>query len=362
MEVQNGQISAVATPPAAPATAAPTPPQPAAPAPAVRQGPRPTEFARPANVPPAPPELKFEEPTVFGDPGDENPEPVEEPQNGRATSDLPETPAVDPMQQAAAHELYRAARSLGFSPAEITAFQSPQQLQAAVAAASRIARSAQPAPAQKPPTQPQGQPEATEDEFPEAYLKEQGVDDKVIAAMKRGFEAEARARALEAKFNEKFASIEAIEQQRQRQSYFATLDNSFASLGDDYKPVFGEGSGQQMAPNSPELMRRNAVIQIATQQHQQYQAAGYAPPPFPELLAQAASAMFGVTQQTTQQKQATADRLRAQNGQFLPRPTSRETPKPQGDRAAFEAIATKLGQRGLSFENADSDIDATLLK
>jgi len=312
-------------------------------------------------VPPAPPELKFEEPTVFGDPGDENPEPVEEPKT-TLTSDLPETPAVDPMQQAAAHELYRAARSLGFSPAEITAFQSPQQLQAAVAAASRIARSAQPAPAQKAPTQPQAQPEATEDEFPEAYLKEQGVDDKVIAAMKRGFEAEARARALEAKFNEKFASIEAIEQQRQRQSYFATLDNSFASLGDDYKPVFGEGSGQQMAPNSPELMRRNAVIQIATQQHQQYQAAGCAPPPFPELLAQAASAMFGVTQQTTQQKQATAERLRAQNGQFLPRPTSRETPKPQGDRAAFEAIATKLGQRGLTFETSDSDIDATLLK
>ncbi len=131
MDVQNGQISAVATPPAAPATAAPTPP--AAPAPAARQGPRPTEFTRPGTLPPAAPEVvKFEEPTVFGDPGDENPEPAPEP-NTTPVSDLPETPAVDPMQQAAAHELYRAARSLGFSPAEITAFQSPQQLQAAVA-------------------------------------------------------------------------------------------------------------------------------------------------------------------------------------------------------------------------------------
>ena len=356
MDVQNGLISAVA--PAAPATAAPTPPPAAAPAPAVRSAPRPTEFANPNHVPASAPAPKFEEPVTVGDPGDEQPEPpVEEVKTDVATSEMK---PVDPMQQAAAHELYRAARSLGMSPAEITAFQTPQQLQAAVAAASRIARAAQP---QMRPQAQQTPPEApVEDEFPEAYLKEQGVDDKVISAMKRGFEAEARAKALEATITEKFARLEAVEQARQREAYFQTLDHSFASLGDDFKPVFGDGSGQQMAPNSPELMRRNAVIQIAVQQQQQYQAAGYAPPPFPELLAQAASAMFGVQQQTAQQKTATAERLRAQNGQFLPRPTSREVPTPKGDAAALQTLRQRMNGNGVIYDDADAEIESTLLK
>lgn len=360
VQVQNGQISAVATPPAAPATAAPTPPQDAAPAPAVRQGPRPTEFARPSAPPPTPPAIKFEEPTSFAaDPGDEQPEPAPEPKSDVATSVLPETPTVSPMQQAAAHELYRAARALGFSPAEITAFEHPTQLQAAVAAASRVARSAQPQGPQKAPQAPE---QPVEDEFPEAYLKEQGVDDKVIAAVKRGFDAEARAKALEAAVTQRFAQLDQIEHHRQREAYYQQLDNTFSGLGEQYKPVFGDGSGQAMQAGSPELMRRNAVIQIAVQQQQQYQAAGYMPPPFAELVANAASAMFGVTQTETQQANKTAERLRAQNGQFLPRATARETPAPKGDRSAFEYLASKLGQRGIGFESADNDIDSALLK
>lgn len=238
--------------------------------------------------------------------------------------------------------LRREAEEAGFTAEDIEDF-TPAQLRKAIAANDRlVARQFRAANKQAPAT---SEPEAVADEDD---LSEDDFDPKLVKAFR--------------KLRDENKALREAESRRSQERQVAELDAAFAAL--ENESWFGAGSGTELDPDSREGRRRNAVIREANEELARYAARKQRPPAIKQLIAQAADAIYGTPNELTPRQQAVAKQPRRPDGAFgtvTARPSQKETVRKKGESAALAGIAEAIGGDPRSAEQANNDVDDSLL-
>lgn len=180
------------------------------------------------------------------------------PEDGDEAVELPAAPAKKPAPEAAkpqhSDEALELAEYYGFDPVDVE-LMTPVELNAQLHRRTRAEmrrRWEERAAAEAPPAKPAA--EVPADEF--AQLESEGYDPKIVAAHRK---QAAEIAALKKQLEDTGKSND----QRQQVAAAERLDDAFASLGDDAAAYYGDKSGFEMAGNSPEMLRRQLLIQAA---------------------------------------------------------------------------------------------------
>jgi hypothetical protein len=337
MNVQNGQIDAVAPPPLPGVV---TPPPAAA---VTVSRPRVHDDDKPGPIPAA----RADDDLDIVDPGANSPlvpaeKPAEQPAKAETPPAQPAAPPIDP-------RLYQRAAAAGLGPDEIAGV-SPAAL-AKLLARVEAAQPAPPAPA-KPEEKAEEKP--ARKPFDRKALEEQGYLPEVIDAFEKAHKVDV--------LEEQVGLLLGREQRRAMDAARRQIDQAFNDLGHEWVGVFGEGEGQRLDPEGAELRQRNEVLRemdvLAFARHQRQ-----LPPLNHGELMRRAIASLGLQPAAAPTNPAAPareafDRPRNDRGQFTTtaRPSPRETPPPaKGDALALQGISAAIGATGPQGEFSEAD-------
>lgn len=151
-------------------------------------------------------------------------------------------------------------------------------------------------------------------------------------------------------------------QMKEQQDYISTMrqrefDNTFDSaisgLGEDYAPIFGKGTVNELDRNSDAFKNRLSVVEEIQLLQAGYEARGQTPPSFDQLLKRAVNGLFPDVVQGKQEKQTKA---KERNKQIIGKPSrkSDRVASSNGRHAAIEAVGARLSDLGI---DTSFDID-----
>ncbi len=273
---------------------------------------------------------------------DDEPAPKSAPKAGALGTVGHKLEQAGPPASAISEALRREAEEAGFTAEDIEDF-TPAQLRKAIVANDRlVARQFRAANKQTPATP---EPEAVADEDD---LSEEDFDPKLVKAFR--------------KLRDDNKALREAESRRFQERQVAELDAAFAAL--ENESWFGAGSGTELDPDSREGRRRNAVIREANEELARYAARKQRPPAIKQLIAQAADAIYGTPNELSPRQQAVAKQPRRPDGAFgtvTARPSQKETVRKKGESAALAGIAEAIGGDPRSAEQANNDVDDSLL-
>lgn len=287
-------------------------------------------------------------------------EPVEttEPGEGEGTaaddaSGGQQTEATEPKAPAFEDALLKRAESYGFTKEDAEAFGSPEALQSAMTAFDRrvsneVRQSRQPA-EQKPAEKPQEQPAQAQAQ-PAAQVEAFDLD-KLMPAEKYDEDFRAPIKAVVDTFRGEIAQLRQQNQaltgwiqQQQQQAVLNQFDTAIQSLG--HKDLYGEGSVQQLDPNSPQYKAVQQVWEQANILADAYAAKGITIPSVEEMVRRAERIVHGDTLTKKARESAVAEvtqKVQKRNGQSLLPPTQRRAsaPDPEAEQKKEFSAAFK---------------------
>ncbi len=180
---------------------------------------------------------------------------------------------------------------------------------------------------------PQVQPDEVDLGIPKEDLEL--IDPAIVAVMKR--------QAVELKRLQAFHAQQAqVVAQRENETLRSKVDRLFESKS---ASKFGKGPGIHLLPNSPEFLRRRAVLLAMDSMDGDTEA----------RFEKAVAAVYGAIEPDEDPKAELEVRKKRWNDSALSRPTSKYAKEPRGDKKAIGAIAKKLRELNIASEGVEEE-------
>lgn len=247
------------------------------------------------------------------------------------------------------------ATQAGLSEVEARSFETPERLQTALSVLDRQA-AAFARQAQAPPDaggNGAAQETAGQDSGPEEFkldLNEEDYEPEVLTAFG----------TMTAEINRLRTELHGVRQEsssREQRDFENRFDTMLGGLGDEFKPLIGDGPTASLGAADPTLQARIAIADEMMAMSAGYAQLGRPAPSDAELVQRAARAVLG--DQVTQQATSSATRkvsgqLRDRSGKFVQRPTHRNAKDSRTpiERAA-EFVETFTRERGDNDDGTD---------
>lgn len=243
-------------------------------------------------------------------------------------------------------ETLNKARDLGFSDQEISEL---GQKRLDLMLSKIEARQQPPAESAKPPIPAKPAEPAQPDLDLDKALE--GFDPAFVAPIKAiHAQQSAKMAAQEKTISEMKGFVEFLAkhvESQQKREYTDWLDGQFASMGDEYSPLFGKDAGHAMDRASPQLKARMKLLDAMDLIASGYQGRKQQSPSRGELFKQALRMAFGEKTAEAERKKI-AGALDKRKGQFVARATNRESRDNRSPEERAEAhIRAKLKDKGV---------------
>lgn len=144
---------------------------------------------------------------------------------------------------------------------------------------------------------------------------------------------------------------------QQQEQYVHQFEGFLNELGDDWKPIFGAGSGREMNPHSVHFQNRVRLDTTANQIQAAMQSRGMPPLNNSELMARALMVAFP-DQQIQQVERKAVQQVTTKNRQRMKthRPTARKGKSLSAEARAIEHANSFMKSRGI---RVDDDLDSS---